>query len=394
MKNETQNHIGHHSTARRQKAKATAPTVKGVRTMDASAQRQFGNTERPTEICSLFTASDAFLKTCFMHLLKENEITVKQSQRRIAKTERDFYKSLSQLAEYYDIKPMPTRHFGYPYNIRLALMDVQKQLKAKAENWNRIRLIEKVGKTYFTVEERCNTGATLFYIPVVPLYRLLRQKTRRKAGCLLLSVCSYLYRNAGIPYYRIEDSYLYWNYEMLIDWIEQDAEMEDYFVCKKELYRAELIGDVMGQKISDPRNLQFFEQRLNSFNPKNQFDKACFELAKKVFALYSQYPDENIFRNAHHNNAIDPDTMDENGYNDYNEENVVTMDKYISFFAESEGVVYDNLVSMINNEFNEYAEAQEPIIFKTFDGNSLLNESLDFENNLFKVLNELCRLLN
>ncbi|UDQ54626.1 hypothetical protein [Chryseobacterium indologenes] len=394
MKNATQNPIGNHSTARRKKTKATAPTAKGVRTMDASAQRQFGNTERPTEICSRFTASDAFLKTCFIPLLKENDITAKQSQRRIAKTERDFYKSLSQLAEHYDIQPMPTRHFGYPYNVRLALMDVQKQLKGKTENWAGVRLIDKNGKTNFTVEERCNTGATLFYIPVVPLYRLLRQKTRRKAGCLLLSVCSYLYRNARIPYYRIEDSYLYWNYEILTDWMEQDAEMEDYFVCKKELYRAELIGDVMGQKISDPRNLQFFEQRLKGFNPKDQFDKACFELAKKVFALYSQYPDESIFRNAHHNNAIDPETRDENGYNDYNEENVVTMDKYISFFAEGEGVVYDNLVSMINNEFNEYAEAQEPIIFKTFDGNSLLNESLDFENNLFKVLNELCRLLN
>lgn len=78
--------------------------------------------------------------------------------------------------------------------------------------------------------------------------------------------------------------------------------------------------------------------------------------------------------------------MEENGYNDYNEENVVTMDKYISFFAESEGVVYDNLVSMINNEFNEYAEAQEPIIFKTFDGNSLLNESLDFNSAFGKPL--------
>lgn len=134
----------------------------------------------------------------------------------------------------------------------------------------------------------------MLYIPVVPLYGLLRQKTHRKAGCLLLSVCSYLYRNAGIPYYRIEDSYLYWNYEMLTDWTEQDSEMEDYFVCKKELHRAELIGDVMGQKISDPRNLQFFAQRLKSFNPKDQFDKACLELAKKVFALYSQDPDESI----------------------------------------------------------------------------------------------------
>lgn len=182
---------------------------------------------------------------------------------------------------------------------------------------------------------------------------------------------------------------------MLTDWIEQDAEMEDYFVCKKELHRADLIGDIMGQEISDPGNLQFFEQRLKSFNPKDEFNKVCFELAQKVFALYSQYPDESIFRNAHHNNAIDPETMYENGYNHYcNEENVVTMDKYISFFAESEGVVYDNLVSMINNEINEYVETQEPIIFKTFDGNSLLNESLDFENNLLKVLNELCRLLN
>lgn len=394
MKNETQNHIGHHSTARRQKAKATAQTVKGIRTMDASAQRQFGNRERPTEISPRFTASDAFLKTCFLPLLKETEIAKRQSERKIAKTERRFYKSLSQLAEYYDIQPMPTRHFGYPYNIRLALMDVQKQLKAKAQNWNGIRLIEKVGKTYFTVEERCNTGATLFYIPVVPLYRLLRQKTRRKGGCLLLSVCSYLYRNAGIPYYRIEDSYLYWNYEMLNDWIEQDAEMEDYFVCKKELQRAELIGELMGQKISDPRNLLFFEERLKSFSPKDQFDEACLVLAEKVFTLYSQYPDESIFRNAHHNNAINPETMDEDSYNDYIEENVVTMDKYISFFAESEGALYDNLVSIINSEFNECSETQEPIIFKTFDGNSLLNESLDFENNLFKVLNELCRLLN
>ena len=394
MKNETQNHIGHHSTARRQKAKATAQTVKGIRTMDASAQRQFGNSERPTAIGSGHPASDAFLKTCFLPLLKETEIAKRQSERKIAKTERDFYMSLSQLAEHYDIQPMPTKHFGYPYNIRLALMDVQKQLKAKTENWAGFRLIEKNGKAYFTVEERCNTGATLFYIPVVPLYRLLRQKTHRKAGCLLLSVCSYLYRNAGIPYYRMEDSYLYWNYEMLNDWIEQDAEMEDYFVCKKELQRAELIGELMGQKISDPRNLLFFEERLKSFSPKDQFDKACLVLAEKVFTLYSQYPNESIFRNAQYNNAINPETMDEDGNNDYNEENVVTMDKYISFFAESEGELYDNLVSIINSEFNECSETQEPIIFKTFDGNSLLNESLDFENNLFKVLNELCRLLN
>lgn len=393
MNNATKDHIGNHSTARRKKAKATARTAEGIRTMDAPIKRQCGSTERPEEIRPCFPTTDAFLKTCFMPLLKESAFTEKQSQRTSAKTERDFYKSLSQLAEHYYIKPIPTKHLGYPYNVKLALMDVQKQLKAKTENWAGIQLIEKEGNTYFTVEERCNTGATLFYIPVVPLYLLLRQKIRRKAGCLLLSVCSYLYRNAGVPYYRIEDSYLYWNYEMLTDWMEQDAETEDYYPCKKELQRAELIGDLMGQKIADPKNLQFFEQRLKGFNPKDQFDKACLALAEKVFSLYTNYPDESIFRNVHHNNATDPKNMEDDSYSDY-EENVVTMDKYISFFAESEGVLYDNLVSIINSEFNEYSEAQEPIIIKTFDGYSILNENLDFESDLFKVLNELCRLLN
>lgn len=49
---------------------------------------------------------------------------------------------------------------------------------------------------------------------------------------------------------------------------------------------------------------------------------------------------------------------------------------------------------MVNNEFNEYAETQEPMIFKTFDASNITDKNLDFENQLFKVLNELCRLLN
>jgi hypothetical protein len=390
--NETKNHIGDNSTSRRKKTKATSLTIEGIRTMDASDKRQFGSSERPTEIRSNLPTSNAFLRTCFMPKLKENEITITQGKRKSAKTERDFYKSLSQLAKHYDITPMPTQHFNYPYNISLALRDIETQLKTKTENWQSVRLIEKGSKTCFAIEERCNTGATLFYVPVVPLYQLLRNKVHRKAACLLLSVCTYLYRNVDIPYYRQEDSYLYWNYEMLTDWIEQDEEIEDNHICKKELQRAEIIGDMMGQKISNAKNLLFFEQRLKRFIPKNRFDKECLQLAEKTFKLYCDYPNESIFRNAHYNNANKPSEME--GDDNYNEETVIAMDKYISFFAESDGLIYDNLTSMVNNEFNEYAETQQPMIFKTFDGSDILDKNLDFENQLFKVLNELCRLLN
>lgn len=115
-------------------------------------------------------------------------------------------------------------------------------------------------------------------------------------------------------------------------------------------------------------------------------------MAEKAFKLYCDYPNESIFRNAHYNNAIKPQDMDED--DPYNEETVVAMDKYISFFAESDGLIYDNLMSCVNNEFNEYAETQEPIIFKTFNGSDITDKNLDFENQLFKVLNEFCRLLN
>ncbi|WP_312766810.1 hypothetical protein [Epilithonimonas sp.] len=390
--NATKNNIGNNSTTRRKKNKATVPTVERICRVDKADERQLGNTERPTEIRSDLSTSNAFLRICFMPRLKESEIIAKQSKRRSAKTERDFYKSLSLLVKHYDIIPMPTKHFNYPYNISLALRDIEKQLKTKTENWQSLRLIEKGSETYFAIEERCNTGATLFYIPVVPLYQLLHNKAYRKSASLLLSVCTYLNRNADVPYYRLEDTYLYYNYEMLNDWLEQDEEIEDSHNSKKELQRAEIIGDIMGQKISNPKNLLFFEQRLKSFRPKDNFDRECLQLAEKAFKLYCDYPNESIFRNAHYNNAIKPQDMDED--DPYNEETVVAMDKYISFFAESDGLIYDNLMSCVNNEFNEYAETQEPIIFKTFNGSDITDKNLDFENQLFKVLNEFCRLLN
>ncbi|MCC9036259.1 hypothetical protein NAL32_10755 [Chryseobacterium sp. Ch-15] len=390
--NATKNNIGNNSTTRRKKTKTTAPTTKGIRRVDASNERQLGSSERPTEISSNLSTSDAFLKTCFIPKLKENDITVKQTKRKSAKIERDFYKSLSQLAKHYDVTTMPTKHFNYPYNISLALRDIETQLKTKSENWQSIRLIEKGSMTNLAIEERCNTGATLFYVPVVPLYQLLHNKVHRKAACLLLSVCAYLYRNADVPYYRLEDSYLYYNYEMLNDWLEQDEEIEDSHNSKKELQRAEIIGDMMGQKISNPKNLLFFKQRLKRFRPKDRFDKECLQLAEKAFKIYCDYPNESIFRNSHFNNAVKSEDIYEDNY--YNEETVVAMDKYISFFAESDGVIYDNLMSCVNNEFNEYSETQEPMIIKTFDGSDLSDKTLDFENQLFKVLNELCRLLN
>jgi hypothetical protein len=147
-------------------------------------------------------------------------------------------------------------------------------------------------------EEKYSTGTTLYYIPIEPIYQMLREPKHKQNAHLLLSVCSYLYHIADVPYYRQQGSYLYWLYEMHREWTEQDEDREDNERYVREFDKAELIGDCMEQKIFNPMNLTFFEKRLNTFESRDVFDRECLDVAQKAFALYSDYPNESIFRNA------------------------------------------------------------------------------------------------
>jgi hypothetical protein len=250
MKYATKNNLGKSKNTRKTKAKTTASTVGRICRLDEAGQKRFGNSERPTEISSDKSITNGFLKCTFLPKLKENnaqklasdEQNLTQIQRKNTKLESDFYQSFSQMAVHYRLNTMTTRHLGYPYNIALALDDIQKQLKNKVRDWEEIRLIEEKGKTYFVSEERYNTGAILYYIPIVPLYQLSKNPKRKQAVQLLQSVYSYLYHIAKVPYYRKQDSYLFWMYEMASEWITSDDENDETPIYFSEIKQAELSG--------------------------------------------------------------------------------------------------------------------------------------------------------
>ena len=392
MKYATKNNLGKSKNTRKTKAKTTASTVGRICRLDEAGQKRFGNSERPTEISSDKPTSDGFLKCTFLPKLKKNDFqksissekSLIQIQRKNAKTEKDFYQSLSQLAEHYGLNPISTKHLGYPYNIALALDDIQKQLKNKVRDWEEIRLIEEKGKTYFTSEERYNTGAILYYIPIVPLYRLSKNPKRKQAVQLLQSVCSYLYHIAGVPYYRKQDSYLFWMYEMVTEWITSDDENEETPIYLSEIKQAEHIGDFMEQKIYNHHNLTRFKDHLKNFKAKDGFDNDCFMLARKVFSLYEQYPNATIYQNLQSNTETE----------EYESDTIVSMDKYISFCAEAKGLMFQTLFEAVNSDLQEYATMQEPMVIKKFDGRNITNNNLDFENRLFPLIEELIYILN
>ncbi|WP_349293468.1 hypothetical protein [Flavobacterium aestivum] len=349
--------------------------------MDAKTQGCRRGTERQTKISTNTYVTDGFLKTYFLPKLKESKTL--QACGKSEKTERDFYQSLSKLAEHYNIEPMHTTQFDYPYNMTLAMWDAEEKLKQRVLNWQEIRLLQDSKKTYFISEEKYNTGTTLYYIPIEPLYQMLHDPKRKRNAQLLLSVCSYLYHIADIPYFRQENSYLYWMYEMHKEWVEED-DTEEEEMYKSEFSKAEMIGDCIEQKIFNSVNLQVFQHRLSAFKSRDAFDHECWQVACTALELYIQYPQESIFRNA---------SVQHDPNNEEDENETIGMEKYISFISHTKGWLYESIADSINNEFNEYGTMQEPTICKCFDGRDIMNTSLNFENKLFALLDDMCSLL-
>lgn len=383
MNHATTHHGGYDTPAQRAKTKAITSSVKRVRQLDATDKGCKRNPKGQTAVRTDTDVADGFLRNSFLPKLAEMETV--QACKKTAKMERDFYQSLSLVAEHYQIKPMPTQIYGYPYNMALSLCNLEEQLKSKVKDWEEIKLIQQNKKTFLTSQERYNTCATLYYIPVVPLYRLLKQKKRKQNAQLMLSVCSYLYHGVNIPYYRQEDSFLHWQYEMLKEWLTNDDESEEAFICKIEFDQADWIGDRMEKKIFNPANLTYFKERLNRLQCKDILDLDCWKLGQEALALLEQYPNENVFRNVRPNEeAEDVDDF----------ENTVTMDYYVSFYAEGKGWLNQHLIQCVNSELQEYGEIEEPCILKRFDGSNITENNFDFENRLFALLEELIDLLN
>jgi len=382
MEYATQYYIGHHPNAPKAKAKKTIQAVGRVHGMGTKDKRCTRNKQGQTEVSTTTNVANGFLRTTFLPKLEAMKTV--QPATEVEKIETDFYCSLCAVARHYNgFEPMDTRTFGYPYNIALSVWEVENHLKRNTKNWNCLRLVQdEKGKTFFISEEQYNTGTTLFYIPIIPLYKMLKDPKTKRAARLLLSVFAYLYHVADIPYYRQEDAYLYWQYEMIADWIDQDDEAE-LDSRKEELKVAQWCGEKMEQKIFNRKNLEVFAERIKAFKPKNDFERECLHVAREMFALYTGYPTTTVFQHAKY-------VQDD----EEQEDEVIAMRKYISFIADAKGWLYETIAESVNNEFNECGTTEEPTIVKEFNGTAITDYSLEFENRLFPLIGDLCYLLN
>ena len=369
---------GKNKNSQKQKAGTASRSALGVCQYNKKNKRCAGSTTGQAEQRTPDNVTDAFLKCLFLPKMVETEVT--QEAKANKKLERDFNRSLSKLKDHYHIVQDDFSSLGYPYNIAVTLAMLKKNA-VHLENLT----IEKQDKRYSLVNvEKLSQNNVLYYIPVLPLYRWLKDKERKKGAILILSVFSYLYQNARIPFYRDNDSFLYEEYEMLQEWLMMDDD-ENHPNRLGEFKKAEIIGDIIGQKMYNLKNLDFFKQRLDRFKCFNAWDKKVRSIASEVLMMYEKYPTATIFKNTDITSVFE-DERDE----DF--PNTMYVENYVSFCADGEGWLFDTLFQCVNDQFQEYSRIEEPTVKNVFDNK---NQCIDlhFEIRLYRVLEHLTNLL-
>lgn len=358
----------------------TIPTDIGTMSEHGLLARCGKRSKAKTAISTCPDLADGFLTHQFLPLWEQGDTTEFELPPRET-MESGFFKSLSLLCAEQGIEPLEVADKGYPYNILLAHWDAARQLERQNALCELV-IIADEQHAALAARETYPTGSTLYHIPMFALYKLLQDKAQKSSAELLLSVCSYLYHIVGIPYYRDNETHMYWQYEMMAEWLMDDPEgmgEADFRFKKSQLDRAAHVGDVMQRKIHSPWHLEQFQKRIADYHPKDGFGQQCLNIAATAFELMQAFPQSSVF--SHMDSGCGDDET-------------ICASEYISFVADNEGSLYDEIVQMLNDDFGNKSCTEEPVALRSYHTSQENRESIEFEKRLFPMLVDLCYLLN
>lgn len=356
---------------------ATRPVRKRPRPL----ARCKGGQDKQTPACTAGVIADGFLKHRFLPVYEISADLPEQQ-----KVEAVYLKSVKHLTAYYKIETIDMHEYPYPYNVLLSHWDISRKMKTKGR-YREIRITETDDLTIqLSVTESVNTGNTLFYIPLVPLFKSL-QRENNSCALFLMGVCVYLYRKAGVCHYKDDESYLCYIYDIMNNWIEDDRDSMDDIDYEKQraiLDEVFAVGDEVEKLLFDESYLIKLQSRLQEFRPDSQFEKACVTLAKETLAVWMEFPTSNLYQN------ITTDDEDDDYYNN----GKIKVTDYISFIGETASCVYDSMMNMLNDDFNERSGIQDfeyTIVFNK--PQSKYDDVLAYEQRVIAIIEELCDLI-
>ncbi len=333
-----------------------------------------------TEKFATGNAGHGFLKFTFLPV-RENKHSFLKSQKKL---EREFFNSLSNLAELYNISISEASQLPYPLNISAAYREAREQLSKINDKLVLIVAQDEEKVCSLATVETFAIGQNLYYIQVRPLADMIDKDEHRKRLELLLSVFSYLHFHVGIPWHTDRGTYMNGCYEMLKEWyLEGEYEEGELADLLEHFEKMETDSNRIYQLMREPANLNEFADRVMNFKPATKEDQSLLELAKAAYDLYKKYPNRSIFGSIH-DNLFDPE-----------DEERIRPEHYLSFFWDENDFLYDHLIEYVNSYLQECAVMDEPVTIQFFDTKQETPlKGLQFENALFPLLEDCYTVLN
>jgi len=336
--------------------------------------------KRQLEKRTTCSSANGFLKYSFTPIVNREVGLLGQAKQ----VQQEFFQSLANLAEFYQLDISCADNLYYPMNIQDAFEKAKKAFDKKPTGLHLIIAKDKTRKACISTVKTYDTGQCLFYLPAKPLVSLMRNRRMKRQADLMLSMFAYLYQVAGIPYFTY--GFLSGEYDMIYEWYntgDMDYDEADYLIMK-EIYRLkDYYGKKIFKSINNEYHLQQFERRVRQFKPACEKDSALHTVSKQLLAVCKQYPTRGIM-----DNIYECPVQRE-------EDEKVLPDQYISFMWDGEGMLYDQLIETINVRFQETVDMDEPAAVQYFDTMPEAEQhDLGFEEKFFDCLHNLSDVLN
>jgi hypothetical protein len=325
----------------------------------------------------------AFLTHRFLPLASDHPVLYRN--RRV---QGEFFRSVDHLARLYRLVAPEVTDLPYPLNIHAAFVHLKQQLERAQPALSLAIVQTNEGITTLATAKEVDLQGCLYYIPLRPIFRLLRRKKAREVGPILLGIAAYIRQKMEMPCYSDWGSYMANVHGILEQWVDDmdgqrdEKEAAEYY---SEFRRAEKVGYYMQQKLRQPARITKLTSCLQTFDPVGEWQVRLRQLAGDFIQLDHAYPNRSLFE------EIPTGFLDEEA----RDEDRVSKDQYLSF-------VYDHY-SWLGEEVNDYVETslQEcpivdvPVTVQFFH-EPQCKEAHDptYEVTCLRLLNEFAYLLN
>jgi hypothetical protein len=357
----------------------TSPSPAAIHRKNAGTSRRRRTDARKTAAGSPCVHPVGFLKHRIEPFITQRHRQLQHQQ----KVEASFRQSVKTLCNLYGF-PMPNmENDGYPANLANAFTVLESELAAATEPVKLMVVQADNGKVHLTTYQALELGWTLYYIPVQPLWELMRNKQRPDITRLLLSVFSYLLK-AGVPCYADGHSYLYDQYQMVEEWmLDAEYEQEYYKTQLEQAAKAKAAGDILLTRLKLDCHLTQFPYRLRNLNSTDPSDTEIARIATGFYELWQTYPHRSVFDSVESRVTELEEEEDEYEYTGQ-------LYQQVSFIWSEFDDFDKQMIDNVNVTLQECSRFIEPVTFQHFDRpQDKVTLNLHFEKTLFDLINDL-----